>query len=294
MLRSITALALLATCFVSPAQAETTLCTEITSLPATLSAQGNYCLKRDLSTSLASGNAITIAANNVTIDCNGYKVGGLAAGASTRAHGFHATDRSNITIRGCNLRGFYRGIVLEGASSAGHLIEGNALNGNTYLGMRIHGEGNTIRGNRVVNTGGTDDPNGTYGGILLNGSSGHIVDNDIAGVASTAGSNTVKGIFITGPRNVIASNRISDLVASPDSIVMAILVSGANEMPMQAILRGNSVLMPPGTQGYAVYVKVPSSVCRDNDLLGFDAAWLESQATTALDGCTDAGGNVTK
>ncbi|HEY0662525.1 MAG TPA: right-handed parallel beta-helix repeat-containing protein [Lysobacter sp.] len=295
MLRSITALALLAACFVSPAKAETTLCTEITSLPATLSVQGIYCLKHDLSTGITAGNAITIAANNITIDCNGFKVGGLTAGAGTRAHGFHATDRANVTIRDCNIRGFYRGIVLDGTASAGHLIEGNALNGNTYLGMRIQGEGNTIRGNRIVNTGGTDDPNGTYGGILFNGSSGRIADNDIAGAVSTGNLNSLKGIYVAGPRNVVESNRISDLVAPAAGQVKAIMLIGnPTEMPLQTILRGNSVLMPPGTQGYAIYVKVPSSVCRDNDLLGFDAAWLESQTTNELDACTDAGGNVTK
>jgi len=290
MLRSFMALALLAAGFVSPAKAETTLCTEITSLPATLSIQGNYCLKRDLSTAIASGT------NNVTIDCNGFKVGGLGAGAGTRTHGIYASDRSNITIRQCNIRGFYRGIYLIGTNSAGHLIENNALNGNTYLGIRANGEGVTIRGNRIVDTGGTDDAGGTYGGILLDGPSGHIVDNDIAGaVSSVNGINVLKGIRVSGVRNVVEDNRISDLVAAEGGLVTGIMIEGGGtEVPLQAVLRGNSVLMPPGTQGYGVYVKVPSSVCRDNNLLGFDAAWLESQGTTALDSCTDVGGNVTK
>ncbi|QSX78959.1 right-handed parallel beta-helix repeat-containing protein [Agrilutibacter solisilvae] len=295
MLRPICAVAVLATaCLTSPAKAETTLCTEITTLPTTINVQGTYCMKGDLSTSLAAGSAITVAANNVTIDCNGRKLGGLGAGVTTRASGIQATNRSNITVRGCNIRGFYRGIVLEGTGS-GHVVEHNALDGITYLGMRVHGAGATIRGNRIVNVGGTDDTNGTYGGILLNGSGGRIVDNDISGL-STTGPSSLRGILATGPRNVIESNRLSDLVAPNAGQVKAIMLLGSpdTELPMQAVLRENSVLVPPGTQGYAVWVKTASSVCRNNDLLGFDGSWLEAQASSALDACGDAGGNVTK
>ena len=294
MLRHISAVAVLATaCLALPAKAETTLCTEITTLPTTISVQGTYCLKADLATAVATGNAITIATNNVTIDCNGRKLGGLGAGLTTRTQGIYANNRSNITVRDCNIRGFYRGIVLEGTGS-GHVVENNALNGITYLGMRIHGEGATIRGNRIVNVGGTDDANGTYGGILLNGGSGRIVDNDIAGL-TTNGPASLRAIFVTGPRNVIESNRISDLVAPNAGQIKAIMLVGSPDtMPMQAVLRENSVLVPPGTQGYAVWVKTASSVCRNNDLLGFDGNWLDSQASSALDACNDVGGNVTK
>ena len=70
-----------------PAQAETWHACRgfIDALPATITTQGTWCLRRDLTISLASGEAITIAANNVTIDCNDYKIGGLGAGAATAA-----------------------------------------------------------------------------------------------------------------------------------------------------------------------------------------------------------------
>ncbi|HEY0661599.1 MAG TPA: hypothetical protein VGD21_09825, partial [Lysobacter sp.] len=45
----------------------------IDSLPATITTQGTWCLRKDLSTAMSSGNAITIATNNVTIDCNDFK-----------------------------------------------------------------------------------------------------------------------------------------------------------------------------------------------------------------------------
>ena len=44
----------------APAGAETTICTVISSLPYTISAQGSYCLDRNLSTAMTTGAAITI------------------------------------------------------------------------------------------------------------------------------------------------------------------------------------------------------------------------------------------
>jgi len=82
----------------------------ITSLPATISTQGTWCLNKDVSTAVTSGAAITIAANNVTLDCNDFKLGGLAAGLTTQAVGVYALDRFNISVRHCNIRGFYFGI----------------------------------------------------------------------------------------------------------------------------------------------------------------------------------------
>src|SRR5690606_2774500 len=55
----------------SPARAAETYNTcagFIDSAPATISKQGVWCLRKNLSTNISSGNAITIATNNVTID----------------------------------------------------------------------------------------------------------------------------------------------------------------------------------------------------------------------------------
>src|SRR5688572_29125412 len=113
-LRALVTCALLAGA--APASAETFYAcdTIIDALPATIATQGVYCLTQDVSTAIASGNAITINANNVTLDCNGYKIGGLSAGASTSAYGVHATDRANVTVRQCSIRGFRYAVVFDG------------------------------------------------------------------------------------------------------------------------------------------------------------------------------------
>src|SRR5207342_2748301 len=81
----------------------------IVSLPATISTQGTWCLKQDLATAITSGAAITINTNNVTIDCNNFKLGGLAAGLGTSAVGIYASGRQNTKVRHCNIRGFFNG-----------------------------------------------------------------------------------------------------------------------------------------------------------------------------------------
>src|SRR4249920_3461142 len=62
----------------------------INSLPAVISTGGIWCLKHDLSTAI-DGDAIHInGTNDITIDCNNFKIGGLAAGIGTNATGIWA------------------------------------------------------------------------------------------------------------------------------------------------------------------------------------------------------------
>src|SRR5690606_27324125 len=96
-------------------------------------------------------NAITIDANNVTIDCNSFKIGGLAAGNGSKANGIYTGDRQNATVRNCNIRGFYHGIDLRGA---GHLVEDNRLDNNLSTGIFTDGDNNAVIRNRVYDTGG--------------------------------------------------------------------------------------------------------------------------------------------
>ncbi len=86
---------------VSPARAQDETCQfAITqSAPITsgilITQQGVWCLMTDVTTeaSFTSGNAITIATNNVILNLNGHKVGGLAAGPTTGATGIYADQQ---------------------------------------------------------------------------------------------------------------------------------------------------------------------------------------------------------
>src|SRR5688572_21705924 len=105
----------------------------ITTVPTTITTQGTWCLKGDVSTTISSGAAITVAVNNVTLDCNNFKLSGVAAGAGILAKGIHAKDRVGVTIRHCNVRGFHYGVLLE--AGAGHVVEDNAFFANTFAGV---------------------------------------------------------------------------------------------------------------------------------------------------------------
>ena len=91
---------------------ETLDCTAITTLPYTVNISGVYCLTGNLSTSMTVGNAITIAANNVTIDLNGWHLGGRTSGLGTQAFGIYAHQQNNITIKNGTVRGFFMASTL--------------------------------------------------------------------------------------------------------------------------------------------------------------------------------------
>jgi hypothetical protein len=59
-------------------------------VPATIAAQGIWCLRQDLDSSASSGHMIEIQTNNVTIDCNGFRIRGSGGGVSTTAVGIFA------------------------------------------------------------------------------------------------------------------------------------------------------------------------------------------------------------
>ena len=193
----------------TPAQAETTNCTAITTLPFIINAQGVYCFTDKLSTNITLGNAITINTNNVAIDLNGFKLGGLAAGVNTLATGIYAKQRKNITIRNGIVRGFRFGIFLDDTSpyttSQGHLIEDILADQNTGVGIKVSGRANTIRRNQVVDTGDMFDAIG----IDVFGPGNDVLNNRIATTTTVDNTSAAYGMRIAiADGSVVQDNRI--------------------------------------------------------------------------------------
>lgn len=213
-LRSHLLLALLL--IVPAARGETINCTPIDLLPYSIVQQGVYCLTANLETNMTSGSAIEILANNVTIDMNGYKLGGLGAGRDTSAIGIRAFQRKNITIRNGIVRGFLRGIHIQDTGSyvisQGHLVEDILADRNTSTGLAVDGRGNTIRGNQVVETGGSTVESDAIG-IVLRGSDGKILNNDVTTTRASVDTNgNGRGILLENAEgSVIDNNRVSDV-----------------------------------------------------------------------------------
>lgn len=179
----------------------------IDSIPTTISTQGVWCLRRDLAGNISSGASITIAGNNVTIDCNGYKLGNLAAGIGTLASGIRS-ERINSVVRNCNVRGYAIGIDLSGESA---LIERNRLDSNTSIGIRAVGEGSVVQYNLVYDTGNATIHRFATG--IQSDNEVDVLDNKVAGVflslpiGATGG---VHGVQIGAKgRGLVARNRIT-------------------------------------------------------------------------------------
>ncbi len=171
--------------------AETINCTAINSLPATISVSGIYCLKTDLSTSLTSGTAITISTNNVTIDMNGLKLGGLGGGINSTAQGIFAKNRLSIEIRSGTIRGFGTGIFLQATpagTGGGHivrdmLIDGSGSTGVMFFAVRY----SVLRDSRIFDIGYPENGFQAIGVYLTDGARDTVIeDNVISSVRSGA------------------------------------------------------------------------------------------------------------
>lgn len=251
----------------------------ISTLPATISTQGTWCLKSNLSTGITTGNAITIATNNVTIDCNDYKLGGLPAGDATNAVGIHSTDKLNTTVRRCGIRGFMYGIQLSGPTTSGTLVEDNRFDQNTYRAIEISGGGHVIRDNRIVDTGGRPNSNSTVA-INVAGSESLIADNVISGLTVTGQGGLLIAINAVGGTSEISRNLVSGMVPNAGP-VRGITVGNSRA----SAIRANVVLSNPSLNGNGVTANL-GNICSENKVVGFSDGFVG--------GCTNGGNNSNK
>jgi len=194
--------ALLMSMLATSIQAETVNCTPITSVPVTITAQGIYCLTGKLGTAQTSGYAITINANNVTIDLNGWKVDDGAAGAGTIAYGIYSTA-NNVTIKNGIVRGFDVGIYLAGS---GDVVHDMLVDTNYYVGIWMSGPGALVEHSQVVNTGST---NSSAYGIASQGTGSTVSDNVVSGITAASGL-YAEAIDVEGANSVIRNNVTSN------------------------------------------------------------------------------------
>ncbi|MDN5780723.1 MAG: right-handed parallel beta-helix repeat-containing protein [Luteimonas sp.] len=243
----------------------------IDSVPATISTQGVWCLRKDLSTNVGSGAAITINANNVTIDCNDFKLGGLAAGTASLASGISASNRQNATVRHCNVRGFFAGIDFR--NGAGHLVEDNRFDNNLFIGISIWGDNNLVQRNRVHDTGGGTNGFGDAIGIDVDAD---VIDNTVEGVFGTAPTYSLFGIKLIGAGRVARNNRVRGMAPAGAGLAYGIYTGYA-----RITFDGNHVISEATISGTGI--RGATSYCRNNTVAGF---------TTAASGCEDVGGNA--
>lgn len=180
-------------------------CTPIGPLPATINKQGTHCLTRSRWTSMTSGAAITINANNVTLDMRGWTLRGLGGGTSTSAVGVFSA-RHRVTVRNGVILGFQTGVHLSGR---GALVEDLLLDRNRLIGIHVEGESAVVRRNRVLNTGGWTQLTDTQAYGILNAGERSLIDGNTISGLEAVGAGVEFGIrvdhsdFVTVRDNVL-------------------------------------------------------------------------------------------
>lgn len=262
------------------AQAETyqTCAGFIESLPASISTQGIWCLRKDLSTGMTDGNAITLATNNVVIDCNGFKLGGLAAGDDSVAIGIFADGRQNAAIRNCNIRGFYYGVYLNGG--AGHLVEDNRFDNNLYTGVMVDSDNSRVRRNAVYDTGGATGMSSAIGIA----STGDVVDNTISGLFADVPSGFLGGITLYGAGGEARGNKVSGFDRNARQGGQVSLTNGIYLTGAYQRASGNHIVAGGANPGTGILALTPTSYCLENTVGGF---------VTNIDTTCNASGNLT-
>jgi hypothetical protein len=161
--------------------------TSITSLPYTISSPGLYKLGSNLDAyQLGVGaNAITIAANDVTLDFDGYYL--LNSGSSSGAvFGIYALNRSNVRILNAHIigMGFLYGIRFDnsdGFTSTGNIEIDNALIRNVgFHGINVQANNVVVKNSHVHGIGGNTFNTATYNymkGIEVRGNVPVIMNN---------------------------------------------------------------------------------------------------------------------
>lgn len=197
--------------------------TTITSLPYTINSPGNYELASSLDAyNIGSGNnAITVNADNVTIDGKGYTLLS-SAGPTAGMYGIYGLNRSNIVVKNLTVYGvaFLYGIRFN--NSDGYTSEG-----------RI-----TVRDCVIKSVG--------YFGIFVQGNKTIIKDNLINGVGGTqflTGSQYMKGIEVRGAAPIIEGNIVENVYGqgeAPESVLISLAGSASNAIIFNNIMRNDT------------------------------------------------------
>jgi parallel beta-helix repeat protein len=184
------------------------------------------------------GNVL-VQADHVALDCAGHQISGSGFA------GVRIDFRRGVTVRNCDVSGFFHGIVMLGASettiennhahdnaaagivmdqnSTSNALLSNVVEANGHNGIQISfSHGNTIRGNRAESNGGT-------GGIALGGANdNHVLENATA-------QNANFGIAVGGARNTVSSNLVTGN-GTPGSWEGGIFISSGSD---DAVVNGN-------------------------------------------------------
>jgi len=223
--------------------------TAITSVPYTISQSGSYYLTKNLT---ATGTAMTVSADDVTIDLCGFTLTGPGSGAN---YGIRMIGRSNVEIRNGTVRDFGNYGVCESLSSG-----------------RYH----RVIGIRSIYNG--------LGGIILAGNN-HVVKECTAsdnGTAATLGSSAY-GIMCDVSAAIIGNTVYNNGKATPSGSYVQGIRAGDG-----SIISGNAVYYNGRSSAgtvYGIYCNYNCKVC-DNTVMSNNGTGIVTANSAIISGNT--------
>ena len=191
--------------------------TPISSAPFIINSPGSYYLTTNL-TGAASGSGITISANNVTVDLNGFTLQGVP---SSQAGIYLSGTSTNVTVRNGAISGW-----------GGHGVYfgdyGNASQNLVLEHLTVSANGDGIYGANCIVQNCQSSDNSNFGIYVAPGTVSHcLVQN-----------NNGCGIYVNGPgseiigNNCIGNNTVTNPTARPFLLMTGTIASRTTTLPV--------------------------------------------------------------
>jgi len=187
-------LAVLGLCIIFTGVAQAA-CTSINSLPTNITASGTYCMTGNVSKAFTA-NAITVSANNVTIDLAGFTINQTTIGAG---NGLASDGYGNIQVKNGRFLNFRQAITMNNGN--GNVID-NIYIDNGYYGIYMTGSNAVVKNCTVKGVGPAINVESVGGYGQTQNSGSRIVNNDVMAPGSEA-------IYVGQDDIVIANNRLT-------------------------------------------------------------------------------------
>jgi hypothetical protein len=264
----------------------------VDALPATISAPGTWCLRANLVSGTWVGApyaAITIASDDVVLDCNGFGIRG--PGINSDYSGIQGYQRNRVTVRRCSVSRYRIGIVVEDYDDVASDVryEDNVVTDIGYGGLWSSERNTVMAGNHVARIGGYAYSTDYYGIVVKDGS---VVDNTIEDMVwpRTWDGQTfrVTGINAGGPGHVtIRGNRIRKLRADYGWGAIGIWLNGVGDATvLENDIAGDMVNAQGDFKSIGIFCFADSPIhvpTVDNVITGFPVAVQGCQGKRAND-----------
>ena len=248
-----------------------------------ISSSGSYYLTGNVTTTKI---AISVTADNVTIDLMGFSLVGPDSGTN---YGIYMISRSNVEIRNGTVRDFYMGIYEGNNLGNGHRVIDVRVISNTLRGINLIGKGHVVKGCTVSDngtsaasnvygiytglgrtvTGNTVNENGTSASGYVYGigaeSSSTVTGNMVYNNGDSATGSYIYGIYV-GLGSTVTGNTVNENGTSASGDVYGIRTDSASTVTGNTAYHNGA--SATGSKVYGIYTGSGSTVtdntARDN------------------------------